>query len=105
MITILYDTQEERDNLISFFRRNSYCYDFSNIIPIHKCDSDGSCRTCLDLLIDNCIQDRATYQKLNPFLQDQPKSCLTCANSPICWLATTAAAPAACRHYIKEVLQ
>lgn len=101
MITILYDTQDERDNLIAFFRFDSFCYDFSDTCS--DCDRGLPCSVCRDRLIDNCIQDRAEYQKVNPFLKDQPKSCKTCVNAPICWLATTAAAPAPCAHYIPEV--
>lgn len=99
MITILYDTEDERDNMISLLRRYTFCYDVSDTIS--DC-SNLPCSVCCERMIENCIQDRADYQKVNPFLKDQPASCNTCANSPICWLATTAAAPAPCRHYIKE---
>lgn len=103
MITILYDTQQERDNVAAYIRNNCTCCDFSDMVPISDCEDAGSCARCRQHLIDNCIQDRAEYQKLNPFLKNQPKSCSTCANAPICWLATTAAAPAPCAHYIPEV--
>lgn len=101
MITILYDTKDERDRLIAFFKNDSFCYDFSDIC--NDCfNSATPCKVCRDRLIDNCLQDRAEYQKLNPFLKNKPESCNTCANAPICWLATTAAAPAPCAHYIPD---
>lgn len=99
MITILYDTESELNNLKDFFSHVYGCYDFSDALL--RCD--GECQTCRQRFIDTNIKDRAEYQKLNPFLKDQPKSCKTCVNAPICWLATTAAAPAPCAHYIPEV--
>lgn len=103
MITILYDTDSERENLEDFFLQGWGCCDFSDIVPISDCEAADSCAICRNRLIENCLQDRAEYQKLNPFLKNKPESCNTCANAPICWLATTAAAPAPCRHYIPEV--
>lgn len=100
MITILYDTDDERQNLEDFFLRGIIgCCDFSDVV--YDC-SNRSCDICRQHLIDNCIQDRAEYQKVNPFLKNKPESCRTCANLPICWTASTAAAHAPCRHYIKE---
>ena len=103
MITILYDTQQERDNLAAYFRNSCTCCDFSDMVPISDCEAADSCSVCRNRLIDNCLQDRAEYQKLNPYLKNKPESCSTCANAPICWRATTAAAPAPCAHYIPEV--
>lgn len=102
MITILYDTKTERDNFAAYIRNNFACCDFSDIVPISDCEDAGSCARCRNRLIDNCLQDRAEYHKLNPFLKKKPESCNTCANAPICWLATTAAAPAPCAHYIPD---
>lgn len=102
MITILYDTKDERENLEDFFLRGIGCIDFSDMVPISDCEDPESCARCRARLIENCLQDRAEYQKLNPFIKDQPESCSTCANAPICWLSTTAAAPAPCAHYIPD---
>lgn len=104
MITILYDTASELDNFKEFFIDNCFgCCDFSDVMNPFEGTCDGNCKACRQRFIDTNIQDRAEYQKLNPFLKNQPESCNTCANAPICWLATTAAAPAPCRHYIPEV--
>lgn len=98
MITILYDRDTELDNLIDFIRCTTFCVDFSDTCK--DCDSPGACDRCRTALIETCLMDRETYHDINPFLQAIPKSCNTCANAPICWLSTTAAAPDPCAHYI-----
>ena len=98
MITILYDTDTELDNLTDFIRCTTFCVDFSDTCK--DCEAPDACKACRLRLLETCVQDRDSYNRVNPFLTNKPKSCNTCANAPICWLSTTAAAPDPCAHYI-----
>lgn len=102
MITILYDTASELENLKEFFSDYSFgCCDFSDALSPFNGDCDGKCKDCRQRFIETCIISRTDYNSMD-FLSLEDRSCNTCANSPICWLSSTAAAPAPCRHYIKE---
>lgn len=99
MITILYDTKEEGYNIIDFLRRKNCCFDFSDSLT----DCNGNCKACRENFIDTCIHSRYDYNRMDFLPLKDERSCNTCANSPICWLSSTAAAPYPCRHYLPEV--
>ena len=101
MITILYDTAMERDAFKEFILTGSGCVDFSDQVDDMLCvNAPAACRICKDDLIRTQMIDRTEYQSIDFLRPDRPeKSCNTCDNAPICWLACTAAAPAPCRHY------
>ena len=98
MITILYDTAAERDNFTDFLRRKNCCFDFSDSLP----ECNGSCNACRQHFIENCIHNRTDYHSRDFLPVAGGRSCDTCANSPICWLSSTAAYPHPCVHYIPE---
>lgn len=100
MITILYDNGTELNNLKDFFSYIYGCYDFSDSLSATECG--GECQKCRQNFIEHCIISRTDYNSIDFLPLEEERSCNTCANSPICWLSSTAAAPAPCRHYIKE---
>lgn len=103
MITILYDNASELERLKEFFISYSFgCCDFSDALDSFKGECDGNCKTCRKQFIKKCVISRTDYNKQDFLPLEEERSCNTCANSPICWLSSTAAAPAPCRHYIKE---
>ena len=102
MITILYDTAFERDAFRDFIKTFGGCVDFSDDQDEEQC-ALGSCRTCIELFLINNVMQRTDYNDIYVRKTAKPASCSTCANAPICWLSTTAAAPAPCRHYLPEV--
>lgn len=104
MITILYDTAMERDAFKEFILTGSGCVDFSDQVDDMLCvNAPAACSICKENLIRTQMIDRTEYQSID-FLRPYPsaqivRTCHTCDNAPICWLACTAAAPDPCRHY------
>lgn len=102
MITILYDTTLERDAMIEYIRTSSGCVDFSDRIDDARCiTAPAACNECKDDLINYQMYERSTYHDVMLIPAHKPieRTCKTCDNAPICWLACTAAAPYPCRHY------
>ena len=105
MITILFDTAMEYEAIKDFILRSSDCVDFSDRVSDEKCTSDH-CISCKLYVIENQIIDRSDYSSIDFLRSNIPeKTCNTCDNAQICWLACTAAAPAPCKHYRRESQQ
>ena len=102
MITILYDTASERENVKYFINVSGECCDFSDSMTIEQCEN-RECENCCQNFIEHCIISRTDYNSMDFLPLEEERSCNTCANNPICWLSSTAAAPAPCAHYIPEV--